>query len=436
MATENLQIPDIAASQNQKEVTANAAHNLLDRKLVQRTLKAITVDTSFTNAEARENTLIELTGTPGAPHNIDMNDTNENRLAVFNNTDAVMTIRNSAGGGTGQPVIGVGEVAEFQYTGTNFDVLSVASFLGLTDTPSSFSGQALKALTINSGATAVVFTDAGAGGADASGFLTRNELFHARDEKSSGTNAGAFTAGSYVKRDLGTLVTNDIGAGASLSSDQITLPAGEYYMEASAPANRVDQHKIKLRDTTGAVDLLIGTSAFNEDPAGENASTTSVISGRFTLGVSSVLELQHRCTVSNLGTGGRGVAASFGDVEVYTDVRIWQLPGVAFKPPVRVATVVNGVLATAFENGDTVDGITLATNDRILLTDQSTAAENGIYVVNVSGAPTRAADMDADADLGLGSTIAVLSGTVNARTIWMHTAGTTIAGSKTFELIA
>ena len=124
MATENLQIPDIASNQNQKEVTANAATNLLDRAMNNNVQKAITVATSFTTTEARENFVIELTGTPGAPINIDMPDTNNRTLAVVNNTDDVMTIRNSASGGTGQPVIAVGEASVFHYDGTNFFDLS------------------------------------------------------------------------------------------------------------------------------------------------------------------------------------------------------------------------------------------------------------------------------------------------------------------------
>jgi len=120
MATENLQIPDIQASQNSKEVTANAAHNLLDRALNNNVSKAITVATSFTTTETRENIIVELTGTPGSALNIDMPDTNNRFMVVVNNTDDVMTIRNSAGGGTGQPVIPVGQISIFQYDGTNF----------------------------------------------------------------------------------------------------------------------------------------------------------------------------------------------------------------------------------------------------------------------------------------------------------------------------
>jgi hypothetical protein len=96
--------------------------------------------------------------------------------------------------------------------------------------------------------------------------------------------------------------------------------------------------------------------------------------------------------------------------------------GVKFaKDAVRVATVADGTLATAYEDSDTVDGITIATGDRILIKDQSTGSENGIYTVNASGAPTRASDFDDDAEAFRGATVAVIEGDVNARTTWMHT---------------
>jgi len=55
--------------------------------------------------------------------------------------------------------------------------------------------------------------------------------------------------------------------------------------------------------------------------------------------------------------------------------------GLAWKKEVVVATTANGALATAFANGQTIDGYTLVTGDRILLKNQTTQTENGIYVV-------------------------------------------------------
>jgi hypothetical protein len=87
--------------------------------------------------------------------------------------------------------------------------------------------------------------------------------------------------------------------------------------------------------------------------------------------------------------------------------------GLSWKLAVRAATTAAGTLATSFENGDTVDGVVLATGDRILVKDQATAADNGIYTVNASGAPTRATDADTGAEL-VNASIYVSEGTVNA----------------------
>ena len=88
-----------------------------------------------------------------------------------------------------------------------------------------------------------------------------------------------------------------------------------------------------------------------------------------------------------------------------------------YKQSVRVATTANGTISTAFANGQTVDGITLATGDRILLKDQSSQAANGIYVVAASGSPARASDFDSWLELP-GAIVTVEVGTVNAGTQW------------------
>jgi len=87
--------------------------------------------------------------------------------------------------------------------------------------------------------------------------------------------------------------------------------------------------------------------------------------------------------------------------------------GLDVKDSVVAASTGNGTLSSAYTNGDTLDGVTLATNDRILLKDQSTGAENGIYTVNSSGAPTRATDFDANAEVTSGAFTFVTEGTAN-----------------------
>jgi hypothetical protein len=87
----------------------------------------------------------------------------------------------------------------------------------------------------------------------------------------------------------------------------------------------------------------------------------------------------------------------------------------------RAATTANVNLANALENGDTLDGVTLATNDRVLVKNQTTTSENGIYVVQASGQPTRATDFDTASEVDSGDFIFVYAGTVNAGTGWVQT---------------
>ena len=112
---------------------------------------------------------------------------------------------------------------------------------------------------------------------------------------------------------------------------------------------------------------------------------------------------------------------------------------VDFKAPVRVATTVAGTLASSFENGDTIDGVVLATNDRILIKNQVAAAENGIYTVEASGAPTRATDADEDSEVNNGLTVHVTDGTANSNTLFhLTTADPITVGvtGLTFEVLS
>jgi len=92
--------------------------------------------------------------------------------------------------------------------------------------------------------------------------------------------------------------------------------------------------------------------------------------------------------------------------------------GLHIHASVVAATTENVNIANALENGDTLDGITLATNNRILVKNQTTQSENGIYVVQASGQPTRATDFDTAAEVDSGDFVFVSSGTINGSTGW------------------
>jgi hypothetical protein len=89
------------------------------------------------------------------------------------------------------------------------------------------------------------------------------------------------------------------------------------------------------------------------------------------------------------------------------------------KPSARAASTAN---VTVSNPGTAVfDGVTLATNDRLLLKNQTAPAENGLYVFNGSGvALTRGSDMDIWAEVN-GAFVSVDEGTTNADTLWLCT---------------
>jgi hypothetical protein len=84
--------------------------------------------------------------------------------------------------------------------------------------------------------------------------------------------------------------------------------------------------------------------------------------------------------------------------------------GLQVKDAVRAATLVAGTLGSSFQNGSIIDGVTLATGDRILIKNQTNAVQNGIYTVNASGAPTRATDYDDAGEANAGTFTTVTEG--------------------------
>lgn len=122
--------------------------------------------------------------------------------------------------------------------------------------------------------------------------------------------------------------------------------------------------------------------------------------------------------ITNLATPSNSTDAS---TKGYVDTQIANITNLFdTKGSVRVATTVAGTLATSFANGQSIDGVTLATGNRILLKNQSTQSENGIYIVESSGAPTRTTDMDSWSEIP-GAFVVVEEGTANADTIWLCT---------------
>jgi len=94
------------------------------------------------------------------------------------------------------------------------------------------------------------------------------------------------------------------------------------------------------------------------------------------------------------------------------------------------ATTANISISNDLEAGDVLDGVTLVAGNRVLVKNQSTASENGIYVVQASGAAVRATDFDQPAEVDGGDFIFVTGGTANDNTGWVQTStGVTTIGT-------
>lgn len=127
----------------------------------------------------------------------------------------------------------------------------------------------------------------------------------------------------------------------------------------------------------------------------------------------------HKITSLSDGTGAND-AVNKGQLDA-------AVAGYSWKSSVRAATTVTGTLASSFANGQVIDTVTLATGDRILIKNQDTGSENGIYVVAASGAPTRATDFDSAAE-ALGAAVFIREGG-QQDTAWVCTNNTITLGS-------
>jgi hypothetical protein len=186
----------------------------------------------------------------------------------------------------------------------------------------------------------------------------------------------------------------------TLTNKTLTSPAvdGNGVVFEGATANEFEttltvvdptaDHTITLPNATGTVALTADVLAL----AG------GTMTGAIAMGTNKI---------TGLGTPTDGTDAA---TKSYVDSAA---QGIDWKASVRAATTADVNFITVI-NGSTLDGVTLATGDRVLVKNQSTGSENGIYVVKASGAPDRSTDADTGAELTASFAVFVEEGTVNA----------------------
>lgn len=189
---------------------------------------------------------------------------------------------------------------------------------------------------------------------------------------------------------------------SSGASNTLTLPATGTILTSQDGAETLTNKTLTAPVLSGTVTTASGNITFN--PAG--SSTIDMSSSRIT----SVAD----------PTGAQDAAT-----KAYVDA---VKTGLEVKASVRVATTANITIATALNVNDTLDGVTLADGDRVLVKNQTDASENGIYTAGAS--PARSADANVAAELTGGTFTFVEEGTTNSDSGFVFTHnGTPTLGS-------
>jgi hypothetical protein len=203
----------------------------------------------------------------------------------------------------------------------------------------------------------------------------------------------------------GTIVNADINASAAIDATKIhdgTISNTEFGYLNNVSSNIQTQLDAKLVKANNLSDLTSASTARTNLGLGtiatQNANNVSISGGSVT------------------GLGDPSVSSEAA-TKNYVDQAV---AGLRNRIIAEAATTANINLTTDLENGDTLDGVTLVTGDRVLVKDQSDATANGLYIVVASGAASRDPQFDTIAELS-GQMIVVNQGSTNDNKIFLCT---------------
>ena len=191
-----------------------------------------------------------------------------------------------------------------------------------------------------------------------------------------------------------------------------------------AIGSNVQAHNAKLDDIAGLAvtngNFIVGDGANFVAETGSTARTS--------LGLGTIAtQAANNVSISGGSITGLGSPSNASDAATknYVDGLV---AGLKTRIIVRAATTANIDLTQDLQNGDTLDSITLATNDKILVKNQTNQTQNGIYVVVASGTASRDTDFDTVDELA-GQMIIVKEGSNNADTFHLCTTDSGTIGS-------
>jgi CDP-glucose 4,6-dehydratase len=126
----------------------------------------------------------------------------------------------------------------------------------------------------------------------------------------------------YESARLALLFKTNTIAGASLASNQITLPAGTYFMQAYPVSFRAEGNIARIYNITDSSVVSLGIN--NTSGTTMTSQSPSNVSCIVTITGTKVFELQHICqtTASSIGFG---IRAECGQTEVYSEILIWKV---------------------------------------------------------------------------------------------------------------
>jgi len=248
------------------------------------------------------------------------------------------------------------------------------------------------------------------------------------DSKQATITGGATTITSSDLTASRALQSN--GSGKVEVSDVTTTELGYLDGVTSAIQTQLDAKQTSDAQLTDIAGLTPTDSNFIVGD-GSNFVTESGATARTSLGLGSIAT-QDANNVSISGGSVTGLGAPSGTSDAATKNYVDQaIAGLRTRIIAEVATTANVDLTADLQNGDTIDGVTLVTGDRVLVKDQSTGSQNGLYTVVSSGTASRDTEFDTIAELS-GQMVVVNQGTVNDNKIFLCTTNNTATlGSDT-----
>ena len=235
----------------------------------------------------------------------------------------------------------------------------------------------------------------------------------------------ADSAITSAKINDGAIVNADINASAAIDATKIhdgTISNTEFGYLNGVSSNI--QTQLDAKGASNANLTAIGNLATTDGNFIVGSGSTWVAetgsTARASLGLGTISTQASNSVAITGGTiTGLGAPSSGSDAanKTYVDDLV---AGLKTRIITRAATTGNITLSSDLQNGDTLDGVTLATGNKVLVKDQTDATENGIYNVVASGTATRDTDYDTVAELA-GQLVIVQEGSTNADKIFLCT---------------